>query len=331
MFPSSSNAAPQTLRPQTPYLVYLDLNKWIDLAHAASGTKKGQQHEATLRTATELVREGVAIFPLSSAHFMEVAKIGSDSQRRTLAQLMVMLSQGWFLSSSSFLIHEELRRAIASQLNHQAAPGAPTSVLTRNIKEAIANPESIDGDEIVTALLSQSPWMLEDLLATGRVGPSFLNNWRRFADEHEAGRALRSDLTKEMRKRAYCVVVTMGIQDRLGAALSEFGLTMAPVMDGLGPDGCIALLEAVPFLDVEINLHVERNEHHDRPIQPNDEIDLGFLSIAIPYCHAVVTEKFWTNLARRLRLDRKYKTHVCSDLAEALAMLSRPPLGSHRA
>lgn len=321
MTQSSSQAHPLPLRPKTPHLVYLDLNKWIDLAHAASGTERGHQHDANLRTATELVRQGTVLFPLSSAHFMEVAKIGNDTQRRTLAQLMVMLSQGWFLSSPGFLIHEELRRAIASQLNLQAPPGASAAALTRNIMEAIANPDSIGGDDIVTDLLSQSPWMLEDFLATARVGGGFLDNWQRYAAEHEAGRVLRGDLTREMRKRAYCVMVTIGIQDRLCATLSEFGLTMAPVMEELGPDGWIALLEAVPFLDVEINLHVERNEHHDRPIQPNDELDLGFLSIAIPYCHTVVTEKFWTSLARRLKLDRKYETKVCSDLTEALLEL----------
>lgn len=312
-------AQPAGLRPKAPYLIYLDLNKWIDLAHAASGTEKGRNMEADLSTATELVREGTVLFPLSAAHFMEVAKIGNPTQRRTLARLMVTLSKGWFLSSPSSLIQYELRRAFASRLDMQVAPDIPPSALTRSIKEVFVDPEIFGGDEAAIAWLSESPMMLEEFLATARAGKEFLDNWRRYASQHEQDRILRRDTTRELRKRAYCVMVTMAIQDRLHKAFAEFGLTTLSVLEHLGTEGNIDLLEAVPFLNVEINLFVERNEHHDRMIQSNDELDIGFLSIAIPYCHAVVTEKFWTSLVRRLRLDRKYSTHICTGLAEALS------------
>jgi hypothetical protein len=97
---------------QTP-LIYLDLNKWIDLARANSGHEEGKPYHAALRTAKRLVFSKLAIFPLSFAHFMEVAKIGDVTRRRNLASLMVELSQGWFLESSRSLLMTELRRAIA--------------------------------------------------------------------------------------------------------------------------------------------------------------------------------------------------------------------------
>ena len=77
----------------------------------------------------------------------------------------------------------------------------------------------------------------------------------------------------------------------------------------------------MPVLDIEITLHVERNEHRDRKIGANDEIDIGFLSLAVPYCHAVVTEKFWTSLVRRHGLDQKCDTLVSSDMGEVLQTL----------
>ena len=110
---ASSGFHVSSLRPQSPLLVYLDLNKWIDLAHAETGTDKGKLHESALKSAERLAAEGRVIFPLSFGHFMEVAKIGNDNQRRTLARLMVKLSQGWFLASASSLMMTELRRAIA--------------------------------------------------------------------------------------------------------------------------------------------------------------------------------------------------------------------------
>jgi hypothetical protein len=84
----------------------------------------------------------------------------------------------------------------------------------------------------------------------------------------------------------------------------------------------LGLLESIPVLDVEINLHVERNEHKGRKIEPNDEIDIAFLSLAVPYCHIVVTERFWANLILRLKLDLKYGTIVANDLNEVLMGLA---------
>lgn len=326
---SSHMHVPHTaLRPTKPLLVYLDLNKWIDLAHAEARTDKGKQYESSLKAAGDLVTEGKGIFPLSFAHFMEVAKIGNDVQRRTLARLMVRLSQGWFLASAKSLIAGELRRAIALRCERPFSDHG-FGALTRSLKTVITDTQQIEAFGDFNEALFQSPWLLEEFLATARVGPEFLNNWRTFADQHEAGRALRWDTSREVRKRAYCALVTMGIQSRLTDALSEFGLTMN-VLEDLGPEGWLALLESIPLLDVEINLHVERNEHRDRKIAPNDEIDLGFLSLAVPYCHAVVTEKFWASLVRRLKLDQKYETVIGYDLNEVLLSLrAEEPHGSN--
>jgi hypothetical protein len=81
------------------------------------------------------------------------------------------------------------------------------------------------------------------------------------------------------------------------------------------------LLERSPSLDVEINLFVVRDEHWDRQIPPNDEIDLGFPPVAIPYCQTVVTEKFWTHVVQRVKLDSKYKTHFGHDLDQIMLSL----------
>jgi hypothetical protein len=314
------------LRPSRPLLVYLDLNKWIDLAHAESGTARGKDYEPALKAAERLVSEGQAIFPLSSAHFFEVAKIGNDNQRRTLARLMVRLSLGNFLLPASALIGPELRRVIGVRFQ-RAVVDTPTLALTRSIQKSFVSEDELSTSEQFNDLMLDSPFVLEELLATARTSPKFLDRWKRFAEGHEEGRALRWDASKAVRKRAYCALVTMGIQDRLALALAEFNLTMG-ILETLGQNGCVALLEAVPFLDIEINLHVERNEHRDRPIAPNDEIDLGFLSMAVPYCHVVITEKFWTNLIHRLKLDQKYDTFVSSDLNDILHLDHGTPTGN---
>lgn len=301
-----------------PLLVNLDLNKWIDLAHAEAGTERGQHYEAALVKARELVTEERVIFPLCFAHFIEVAKIGNHTQRKTLARLMVTLSRGWFLSSASSLLMCELRRAIARRFG-QSLSDQPFLALTRSIKMALADLKGVEVSRGFNETPFQSSEVLESFIATARVGPEFLKAWRGFADRHEANRTSRWDTSREIRKRAYCALVTIGIRDRLAAALSEFHLPFHALED-LGPNGCVALLEAVPMLNIEINLFVERNEHRDRKIEPNDEIDIGFLSLAVPYCHVVITEKFWMSIIRRLNLDMKYQTFVGNDVNEILSL-----------
>ena len=64
----------------------------------------------------------------------------------------------------------------------------------------------------------------------------------------------------------------------------------------------------------------------DRFVKQIDEIDLGFLSLAVPYCRAVYTEKFWGNLVHRTKLDTKYGTYVGHDLSEMIPHI-RPRKG----
>ena len=315
-FPQSKLPGETPLRAAAPLLIYLDLNKWVDLAHAETGGTKGKQFEAALDIANALAADGRAIFPLSSLHLMEVAKIGSDARRGVLAGLMVRLSQGWFIASASALIGKELRRAIACQFGKPITI-AERSALTKNLKTALADPKLIDAAGGFDEQIFRNPAVLAAFIATARVGPEFIRNWRGFAEQHETGRALRWDTSRDVRKRAYCAQLTFGLQDRLGEAFSEFELDLS-ALETLGAEGCVSFLESVPVLDVEITLHVERNEHRDRKIDPNDEIDIGFLSIAVPYCHGVVTEKFWASLVTRHNLDRKYDTLVGSDVSDVL-------------
>jgi hypothetical protein len=316
------------LRPRQPLLIYLDLNKWIDLAHAETGTERGKEFEPALKAAVDLVSEGRAIFPLSSSHLFEVAKIGDDTRRRVLARLMVRLSQGQFLLSARSLITAELRSAIAIRFR-KPIPSSIGHVLTSRVMSSLIDDEQATTLENFDDSMLQSPEVLEEFLATARINKDFINGWKTFADDHESGRAMRWDASRDERKRAYCVLVTMGIRERLATILAEFDLPLN-ILEGLGAKGCVELFEGVPVLDVEINLHVERNEHRDRKIAPNDEIDLGFLSLAVPYCHAVITEKFWTSLIRRLKLDQKYETFVGYDLKDISQRWAETLLGSAR-
>ena len=300
-----------------PILAYLDLNKWVELAQwrAEGGVAR---HPKAFDAALWLATSGQVLFPLSSAHFFEIAKIGNDQRRRTLARTMADLSQGWFLISPGNLVRHELRRAVARKF-HTPVSTTPPDPITRSIALVFADQEKVNLAR--EDRLLQQPGLLEEFLATARVDRPFLDNWDRIAQEHEQSRGILWDGSKVLRKRAYCARLTIGIREAFGIALSEAGLTWTD-MEKLGPDGCVQLLEGVPFFDIEVFLNVERNEHRDRAIQANDEIDIAFLRMAVPYCDHVITEKFWANLLCRGHFDRKYRTTIDSSLSTALTCLA---------
>ena len=71
-----------------------------------------------------------------------------------------------------------------------------------------------------------------------------------------------------------------------------------------------------PSLDVEIELVVRRNVSWTKDIDENDLADIAVLSIAIPYCDIVVTEKSWKDFIVRSGLDKKYNTVVINGVKE---------------
>lgn len=94
-----------------PRVIYLDQNKWIELAQAAHG--KGS---ARLLPVLEFIRQikasGLAVFPLSLAHHMETSKRFDAGQQERLGRLMWEISEGSTFASPASILHSEIDAAI---------------------------------------------------------------------------------------------------------------------------------------------------------------------------------------------------------------------------
>ena len=94
-------------------IVYLDQNKWIDLAKARVGHRDGQKYQVALDKANELAKQGKAVFPLSWLHFVETRKKRDLKKRKELAEIMAELSRGTAIIPKSMIADWELQRAVA--------------------------------------------------------------------------------------------------------------------------------------------------------------------------------------------------------------------------
>jgi len=108
---------PSFLRPTPPFqLVYLDLNHWISLAQAATGHSDGARFVQVLAACREARRAGVAIFPLSNSHYVEISKIKDPRQRQDLAHVIEELSDFITLLSPAALKKIELDAVLQEPL-----------------------------------------------------------------------------------------------------------------------------------------------------------------------------------------------------------------------
>ena len=74
--------------------------------------------------------------------------------------------------------------------------------------------------------------------------------------------------------------------------------------------------ESMPSLFCLFILNHRRDQLIQRPIDVNDINDIWALSMAIPYCDIVVTEKMWTSIARQAKLDKICDTVILPSLSE---------------
>jgi hypothetical protein len=63
-----------------------------------------------------------------------------------------------------------------------------------------------------------------------------------------------------------------------------------------------------------VTLTLARNQDLVRRIQRNDLRDLDWLSVAVPYSNAIVSENYWGHQVRATGLDGKYGTMLMTDL-----------------
>jgi hypothetical protein len=320
-----------------PLYIYLDQNKWIDLARAYYDTDRGKRFRGILDRIQEGTSNQTIVCPLSSEHVFETSKTRNPAKRKRLAVVMSEISHGVTISPQSTIRRWEFAHALGKTFQ-KTYPNIP-SAFGIGIPFALGK-EFIVRDESGNRVLMPEKFHLEvnELLASSETMISFLvgnNNeatnlkaleqynksQAEFVRRVESFREKSKQHGKVTHRRSYIANLTIAIQDELIEALKLYDKTMDDFLD-LGRDGITSIYENCPTVDIEIALAVSRNEQWDKKVKANDSVDIAFLTIAIPCCDVIVTEKFWGTLARQKKLHQKYRTLLFGDLNELENILS---------
>jgi hypothetical protein len=321
-----------------------------------TGHSKGAASVGVLDACRKARRDGLAIFPLSNSHYVEISKIKDPRQRRDLAVVMEELSGFVTLINPSVLKKIELDAVLQTRLgpsptqwtNYPVVGYGVSFSFGRPMRPQLVNP---DGED-VTDQFRQFPGggeLLHDMaLALERAvltGPSDAEAaqlrasgwdpeaaWRiaesRANEEREQARRIDEATDKNWRKGRLRDMISaremhIELQDTLRAAVLERGATaLDPWLDGRKE--LRQLVRAMPSSEVVIELKtaMHRNGQRARAWQPNDVVDMDALSLAVPYCNIVVTEQHAHHVLRTARLHERMRTTLLRDLTDLFSHLN---------
>jgi hypothetical protein len=319
--------------------VYLDQNKWIDLARAVDPGSDEKRFDDVALLLRAGVDAGHVSLPLSSAHYMETQNRREWDSRRRLGETMLTFSKLQTIAPADALLSAELDRAIASLYGVALRP-RPLQVFGSGASHAFAMefapwqmPEQLRDDvEDPVGFEREANRLLDRMLLLGPTPemeaagiPGFdpfshLDVGERYAEAKEKLRAVRVAERWNSGERSMRVARAQAITDHqapIEAAMHRAGLSIDALIDG-GQEDMNAFVEAVPTILSSSELERHRHVASQKPWERQDLNDIGALSVAIPHCDIVVTENVWTDAVRRSHLDENFGTTVISDL-EALS------------
>lgn len=327
----SSGRVVQSSAMSTPY-VFLDQNHWIYLAKAFWGKPHKEAHwPLPVKLLNEVESDRLRL-PVSTIHMIELLRAENPGRRRRLSEVFELFSRGWFVASWSRVLPIEIHRAVVETLGDGLDTPMPDvfgkgflfGLGPRERAELLKRWTEVELQAFQT-IAALPGAVLELLTFPNEVGRTRQKERiseldHQYAEAAEDLRSVRKPYPHYMHRRAQHARYTVDLQNHILAALHSVGRTPEDFV-GLGVDGLSQFWASVPSLDVDCELTLYRDRQWHRSVQPNDVRDLGHLVLAIPYCDAVLVERFWGRAIKETGLGNKYNVEVYTDLEELTSSL----------
>jgi hypothetical protein len=283
-----------------PLIVYLDQNKWIELARISNGIDSDMGRSDLLSAIRRAGQARRACFPLSSSHLGELTVIKDVERRRRLAKFMLELSEDDTLLPWNRVIEAELELALQLFLPAQTRLSVkPVPVLGRGFNHAVGttDPLPLDLDALPPTLANSAKLdMLSSLPFPApplpRIGFS-----ESFMSQVAEMRITLSDLPRAEQDET---IDDMVMRDLL-APLAEVAYARQIAAAELGAvfSKRREFLDTLPSVRMEIHLMRQWLRDSNLPIKRTDFQDWTSVLVASMYCDVLVTEKLMANLMNR--------------------------------
>lgn len=324
--------------------IYLDQNKWVDLALAAIGHPSGERFTDALAICRVGVASGTVSFPLDMYRYWETGKRRNDRSRNDVADVMRELSRQHTIALPFGVLDQELDLALQRRFGRPEHPRQQQvfGVGMRHISEG-----RMDWPELDLSALSDSgapvPAGLRAQLKDGvaelieeeilRAGPETLravgfdhaasDHGQRFVDFENvvAATIAQHGLTGDAVDQAVRGSDLGDIRPAVTDALDRIGMTYDHFMENITVGELMSFIDDLPTRYVTNIMRSAKHRQTQQKWEPNDFIDIVALPVAAVYCDVVVTEKQWTHRMRQGKVDHRYNTLLLNDVADLTDVL----------
>ena len=309
-------------------IVYIDQNKWIDLARVHSqAVVSGGIYELYGRLA-RAVEEGRVILPLSVSHIIETSKRNDPLSRQHLAETQAKFSRGYTYRSRKGRLLVEVREALGRLLGLNVPEMSQNWVLAcgflqafEELDEFVAPPQSVRLVEEINSNVDPGVfyirYMREQSDQQRRLAHKVVSSHAAsLIEQFESARAELAGVSMDMRQRVYSAKLFIEHQDMFMRVLYEIGGSFER-FDEIKKRVIVSMIEDVPTLHVEAAM-VSRIESESGRLKSNDLFDIQSCYTAIPYSSYFVAEKASISRARQAGLDVKYPVVLSSSLETLL-------------
>lgn len=313
-----------------PKLLCLDFNKWIDIGRAHFGRPDGERFNEALGAVRDAVAAGRLIVPVLPTNAVEAMEPADPARRRRIAEFLVDLSGNTSFVANHVVLRTEFRAALDVYASEADSVVRRERLVRRGLSAAIAGKELRinTGDARVDAIATDA--MLDPAVSVEALVGLFDRDELAAMRDREAKFAVRLG---ELRDANTGITTAQRVRNELTNLFSEGSVAelLNKVVEGPGAsaffqwltegDNIVRFGTAVPSIDVEMTLLLEREKNRDHAPHRNDPKDLAFLKLALPYGNVVVTERSWAHLCTSTGLATKYATKVLANASELPAVL----------
>lgn len=318
--------------------IYLDQNKWIELAKGIKNNKC--EYVSLFNKMQKYVTTGQWAFPLSLIHIAETTKRKEDVSRGNLLDLMYTLSKGCAICDyttadifefNNWLFEGDIN---ISKLKTDIIDYDFAKIIGLSTKNAIINTkkEGILSNEDISMLkallvetscsreffdmvcssensLNEDEKFYYECLVTARKQ---FKNWKSYIeslDEYKGKHVYPAYLIKMFFEQ---------YQNKISDLPSLYKDKIKNIFEAntQNKTNTIALLEILPGFNVYNRLTYEILINPHKEVHKHDFFDLAFLRVAVPYCDIVISENYWVDRIKNCKLDTKYNTKVTTDIFE---------------
>lgn len=324
--------------------IYLDQNKWVDLARAATGHPRGRQFADALTLARAGVAAGTVSFPLDMYRYWETSKRRDDRSRDDVVDTMLELSKHHTMALPFPLLDREIDLALQRRFGRpeHPRPVQEFGIGMRQIGKGRLDWPELDLSDLPDGGASLPPGLgsrlsefvdqsVEEALL--RAGPeTYRAHGFAHSDSDHAQRFVEFETkvattiaTNGLTGDAIDVAVRAtdfgDIRPAVTVALGRIGMTYGEFMDGMTAGELMSFVDDLPTRYVTNVMRSAKHRQNQQKWEPNDFADIVSLPVAAVYCEVVVTEKQWVHRMRHGKVDRRYNTILLDNVAHLVDVI----------